>query len=190
MKKTHVILLILTAILAITSAYSLAAISQVYNIKYEWYSEFEKIFEEKKRTTSSDHWTLEKYPTTTHVEIITNPDRLTYLLNRYNFPNAEKVSNSVDFYRYVTLFCTLGKVNSPEYRIKFAGVAQRGSTVEIKVSVNSPQKDLSVDSEREIFIPVDIIRINKNSFPVQDKLYIIFKNQNGLKLGEQYFYVR
>lgn len=180
MKKLHIILLIITVTMALFSAYSLAAINQVYKINFEWYSQYQQSFSDNPRVATDEKWLLDKYPTKMTSEIFT--DRASVI------SDIDKNINigSFNFQKDILLFFTLGEVDSPEYRIKVMDIAQRGNVVEIKVSLNSPVKsDMLEDLDFYTYFPSDIIKISKDAFPIKGKLYFIFKNQAGNKIGER-----
>jgi len=187
MKKSHLILLIVTAVMALSSAYSLAAINQVYKIDFEWYSQYNKEFSSELRETARDKWLLQVYPQ--FMQFFIAPDRISLLQHDKKFGAGVGSISNTDFQKYLILYCTLGQVYSPEYRIKITNVAQRGNTVEIRVSTNSPDR-ISEDTSVEGFFPYDIIRINKSGFPGKGKLYFVLKNQYGIQLYQQYMYVK
>lgn len=165
MKKSHLILLIVTGILALSSAYSLAAINQVYNIGFEWYSQLNGRYESELRDVSRDRCILQ-------------PKELSIDLSVNNGNNDD----------YIYVYCSLGTVSSPEYRIKIVNIAQRGNNMEIKVSLNTPEN--IVTSVEKLFKPEDTVRIKKSAFPSKGRLYVIFKNQDGNQLLEQYCEIR
>jgi hypothetical protein len=163
MKKSHLVLLLVTGILALSSAYSLAAINQVYNIGFEWYSQLNGRYESELRDVSQDRCILQ----------------------------AKQLSISMDSDGsnddYIYINCSLGNVSSPEYRIKIVNIAQRGNNLEVRVSLNTPEKlekDESVIDK--LFKPVDTVRIKRTAFPSKGRLYVIFKNQDGKQLYQQY----
>lgn len=178
-------LIIAAAIVAITSAYSLAAINQVYKLNFEWYSQYNGKYVTGNRDTSRDRWFLQKYIPDMRFCILTDSNEAVY---REMMSDLEKNGISrADLSSYVLVCCTLGKTESPEYRVKVADIAQRGSTVEIIVSLNSPEKALSGDTDRNMpYSACDVVRIKRSSFPANGRLYFIIKNQNGIKLYEQF----
>jgi hypothetical protein len=195
LRKAHIALLIVTAILALSSAYSLAAMNQVFKVDMEWFSEREGQYLPERRDTSGDRCSLDN-------------DRLNlefFLADNREILSAHEGSSRFDtralplkgWYDNFYIYCSLGKVNSPEYRIKITDIAQRGNNVEVKVSINTPAElESSVQQtwkteqtvEQEVFYyPQDIIRIKKGAFPAAGRLYFTFKNQDGELLYEQYF---
>ena len=168
MKKSHLVLLIVTGILALSSAYSLAAINQVYNIGFEWFSQLNGRYESELRDVSWDRCILQ-------------PKQLSIDLSVNDGSNDD----------FIYVYCSLGNVNSPEYRIKIVNVAQRGNNMEIKVSLNTPEKlENDEKSIGKLFKPEDTVRIKKSAFPSKGRLYVIFKNQDGNQLSEQYCEIR
>lgn len=186
MKKIHLILLITAAITALTSVYSLAAINQTYKIAYEWFSGYKEVYSADRRDTSRDKWQADGMPSGVSLAVIPQKDM---------FFGDEGLKESkafdMDFDRYLAVCASLGKVDSLEYRIKVSDIAQRGDVVEIIVSLNSPPKSAEkIDGGSRTFYPFDIIRIEKNAFPVKGRLLFIFKNQDGVALGQQYCYIK
>lgn len=171
MKRVHIVLLAVAAATVMFSAYSLAAINQTYNINYDWYSQYYKTYKNEFRDTQGDKWFLLKYPHAMEFRIT----------QESAFPENT----------YVFVYCTLGDVKSPVYRIKVIDIAQRGGIVEIRVSTNSPskQKEDAIPSEIQYY-PEDKIRVDRTAFPVRGKLLFVFKNQNGRKLFEEYFEIK
>lgn len=184
MKKIHVILLITTLILASFSVYSLAAINQVYKIDFEWYSEYSKNFSDQGRAAFEDKWILNKLPKNMGIEVYSGNNRIDEENGNLSLLQSSK---KINYQNDILIYCSLGKVNSPEYRIKVIGIAQRGNVVEIKMSFNSPVK---VDfSNNHTYIPIDIIKIRKDSFVIKGKLFFIFKNQSGNKIFEKSYII-
>jgi hypothetical protein len=91
--------------------------------------------------------------------------------------------------KYFLIYASLGKVNSLEYSIKIAGLAQRGNVIEVRVSMNSPLKKDSIHGSRA-YEPCDIIRVEKSELSVTGQLHFIFKNQYGSKLYETQFILK
>ena len=188
MKKTHLTLLIITAIMALFSAYSLAAMNQVYMIGFEWYSQYNNQYMGEYRETDRDRWQLGNYPEHMRFDIAGNDREFAMLKSKYSFSESKAFNPEVDFDKYILMGCTLGDVYSPEYRVKIIDIAQRGNVVEIKVSVSSPAKIGEMSSSSEYrYTPMDIVRIDKAAFPEKGKLCFIFKNQDGSPLFETYY---
>ncbi|MDP4094783.1 MAG: hypothetical protein Q8920_15670 [Bacillota bacterium] len=185
MRKSHILLLIIAVVLALSSAYSLAAINQVYKINFEWYSQYSKQFKSEQRETSTDSWKLSDYSGDMLFKLVSEK---TPLLASDNNDKIQQIIKNTDFGRYILLDCSLGKVVSPDYRIKVIGIAQRGSLVEIKVSLNNPQT-AGQDSltPQRTYTAEDVVRISKSAFPVKGRLCFVFKNQDGVKLFENYY---
>ena len=137
MKKLHFILLLITGITALFSAYSLAAINHVYKVSFEWYSPYQEIYTGQLRDVLFDRWNLPALPEGAQFKVATALDSL-------GKPNGKEsfVMKSVeeDANEYVFIYASLGETNSPEFRLKIVKIAQRGSVVEIKTSLNSPLK--------------------------------------------------
>jgi hypothetical protein len=187
MKKSHAFLLIVTLTMALLSAYSLAAINQVYTIDFEWYSQYYNKYISVPRHMDADEWKLKKYPSDLNFGIIEAGG----IKSKINLPSTNMlgVINN-DSGKYVYLYAGIEKASSPEYRLKFMDIAQRGNVVEIRVSLNSPSSTgiKSYDAKHS-YHPLDIIRINNNAFPFRGKLYFIFKNQYGEHLFEKYYFI-
>lgn len=189
-KKIHLIIIIITGMTIIFSAYSLAAFNQVYKINFDWYSQYNNRFLSEMRNDLNDEWKLSEYPQTLKFDIITDKNGIANLnLGSGNTPTSELTK--VDFNKYVLIQANLGNVNSLEYRMKFSDIAQREAVIELKVTLNSPteKKEKKVASSNQYFLK-DIIRIDRTSFPVKGKLHFIFKNQNGKQLYECYSYIK
>jgi len=193
MKKSHLILLIVTAVMALFSAYSLAAMNQVYKINFEWYSQYNNIYTNEHRDTSLDKWALHGYPKTMRFDIIGSKNEL--LLYDKNINLSGQAVSKTDFQHSFLINCTLGKVDFPEYRIKIIDIAQRGNVVEVRVSLNSPSKlpDKNISDFEGVqfqYIPQDTVKINIGAFPVKGKLVFIFKNQDGRQIAEKYYEIK
>ena len=108
MKKTHLIILIITAIMALFSAYSLAAINQVYNIDFEWYSQYKNCFVSDERDTSLDKWLIDNYPNTIKFEINSNnAGNYIQTEDKLELPaQLQKLVDSQDYDRYVVVSYT------------------------------------------------------------------------------------
>ncbi|AUS95964.1 hypothetical protein CDQ84_02605 [Clostridium thermosuccinogenes] len=183
MKKAHLILLVITSVMVLYSAYSLAAISQVYNIDFEWYSAYEGRFSDKSRDMSGTKRSLDTLPKDLLFEVITNEDDLLRLKNKGI--NTDASIDGTDFDEYILLFCSLGVVNSPEYGIKVEDIAQRGNSVEIKVGMIIPEESFSSFGDyRYTFMPADVVRIKKSSLSSRGNLIFIFKDRSGKPLAE------
>lgn len=189
MRRTHFILLVITVMMALLSAYSLGAINQVYGIDFEWYSEYEGRFGSIKRDTAYDKWTLDNYPDGMKMGIIANAGAYKGLEEQLEEDLAVRLKDKVlstDFNKYILMYCTLGEVYLPEYRIKILDIAQRGSVIEVKVSMNSPDKNGDSSPGIKRYVPYDIVLIEKSSFLSRGGLHFIFKTQTGRQLAEKY----
>jgi hypothetical protein len=188
MKKSHLILLIVTALTALFSAYSLAAINKVYKLDFGWYSSFSNVFISEYRDLSEDRWKLPDYPHSMKFIIFGGKSDIEQFQGeRDNYKNSV-IKN--DYSKYILFYCAFGEVHSPEYRIKFADVAQRGGVIEIKINVNSPEKSVEDKNIGQAYYPEDLIRIDKSMFSVKGELHFVFKNQDGKQLYEQQFKVK
>jgi hypothetical protein len=189
MKKSHFVLLVATAILALSSAYSLAAINQVYNIGFEWYSQLDGRYEGIYRDVSTDRQVLPSKDIDLKLSVIDSQEKLKAAVG-----TTEAIAKAITdgtLSSYVYIYCSLGQTDSPEFRIKVVDIAQRGNNLEIRLSINTPETSMAVIDEQDAhYRPVDIIKINKNAFPSKGRLYAVFKNQDGIQLSEQYIEVR
>lgn len=188
MKKTHLFLLLLTAVLALTSAYSLTAINQVYSIDFEWYSQMDGRYENLHRDVSRDKCLLPLNKLDICLMVIDGSDSLNVVRKQYS--TGLKYITDMDLMDNVFIYCMIGKTVSPEYRIKVVDIAQRGNNMEIKVSINTPGS-IKEDFETgvDLYKPEDVVKIKKSAFPSTGKLFVIFKNQDGRELAKQYCYV-
>jgi hypothetical protein len=185
MKKAHLILLIITLVMASFSAYSLAAINQVYTVDYEWYSEYHNKYMSNARDTNKYEGNAKALSVRIEFDVVgtRNIAKKRGLSGLYL---PEIINN--DTGRYLYLFASIEGVASPEYRIKFTQIAQRGNVVEIILSINSPADEKTSQTGPKLFYnPKDIIRVDKNAFPIKGKLYLVFKNQYGEHLFENYY---
>lgn len=182
MKKIHLVLLITAAVLAVSSAYSLAALNQVYRIEYEWYSQYNSKFS-KDREMLRDKWYQASYPDSIRFGVISSEKEYALLkeggyIDEWSLPY-------IDFNKYMLVNCSLGEVNSPEYRIKITEIAQRGNVIEIKVSLNSPTSlKEKAEMGETLYYPADIIKIDKSNIPIKGEIFFIFKNQDGRQIYE------
>jgi hypothetical protein len=185
-KKTHVVLLVITAFTILFSAYSLAAFNQVYKISFEWYSQFNNRFLPDPRNSLDDEWKLSEYPEQMRFGIVTDKNGFNSMNKDIGKSTSQEILKT-DFSKNVLIYVALGMVDSLDYRIKILDIAQRETSVEIKVTLNSPaeQKEKKALPSKEHF-PKDIIRINKADFPLKGKLRFVFKNQYGKQLYECY----
>jgi hypothetical protein len=189
MKKSHLILLLAAAVLALSSAYSLAAINQVYNIGFEWFSQLEGRYEGTSRDVSSDRQSMPVKDIGLKFSIIDGINGLKSVSGDAGI--AAKAITGEGLTNNVYIYCSLGMTDSPEFRIKVVDIAQRGNNLEIRLSINTPEASAAVTSNGDgHYRPVDIIRIKKAAFPTKGRLLAVFKNQDGIQLGEQYFEVR
>ena len=189
MKKSHVVLLVATAILALSSAYSLAAINQVYNIDFEWYSQLEGRYEGIYRDVSTDRQVLPSKDIDLKLSIIDSQEKLKAADKEIE--GAVNIMTGGSFSDNVYICCSLGRTDSPEFRIKVVDIAQRGNNLEVRLSINTPEALTAVTTDQNArYRPVDIIKINKNAFPSKGRLYAVFKNQDGIQVSDQYFEVR
>lgn len=187
MRKSHSALLVIAAIMCFSSAYSLAAINQVYKINFEWFSQYYGKYSAEKRDTNRDKWYLQDYPEQMQFGFAGNELELANLPLGQDYEKIER--QNVDLNKYVLIYATLGRVHSPEYRIKIVDIAQRGNTVEVKVSINSPVKLKLNYYDSMVYSPIDVVRIERDTFPITGKLLFIFKSQDGTQLFEQYYSV-
>jgi hypothetical protein len=188
-KKTHLLLLVLTAVLALSSAYSLAAINQVYTIDYEWYSQLNDRFENDHRDVTKDKCLLSSSQLDIGLKIIDGIDSLKAV--RKDYLTDLKCISGTDLKDNVYIYCTVNKANSPEFRIKVIDIAQRGNNVEIKVSINTPINVEKLDEESLVtYRPEDVVKIKKSAFSSKGTLFVIYKNQDGRELAKMYYEVR
>lgn len=189
MKKSHLVLLLATAVLALSSAYSLAAINQVYNIGFEWYSQLNGRYEGITRDVSADRQALPAKDIDLKLSVIDGAQTLADLAQEAGgMPEAADEDGLSD---YIYVYCALGRTDSPEFRIKAVDIAQRGNNLEIRLSINAPETAAALsDSGEGRYRPMDIIRMKKSAFPSKGRILAVFKNQDGIQLGERYFYVR
>ncbi|MCX7923381.1 MAG: hypothetical protein N3B21_15430 [Clostridia bacterium] len=188
MKKTHLALLVIAGIMALCSVYSLAAINQIYRINFEWYSHYQHKFTGEYREALRDKWQLPDYPEKMKFEIF--GDKSEFVFNNDTSILSTLGITNVDFNRFILFYADMGQVNSPEYRIKFFDIAQRGSVVEIKVGVNSPEdksEKTPLEQSHTRYHPIDVIRIDRKAFPVNGELLFIFKNQDGKELFQKHY---
>jgi len=190
MKKLHLTIVIITGLVILFSAYSLAAINQVYGIEYQWYSRYYGKFTSEHRETLRDRWPLQDYINSQDIDslqfsIVGSKDDLSLPENK--LPSMDKCFYNADFYKYVYVYCSFGEVSNPEYRVKFLDIAQRGSIVEIKTSINIPEKLGNTFNQVNTFHPADVIRIERDAFPINGGLYFIFKNQNGVQIAKKFY---
>lgn len=189
LKKRHLLLLILTLILAVSSAYSLAAINQVYIIDFDWYSQLYNRFENSVRDVSNDRCVLNVNKLDLGLAVIDDINTLKLYKKAVPINERQISEDTLDGYLY--MFCTLGEVSSPEYRIKVVGMAQKSDVIEIKVSINTPNElDEKGGDDTASYKPLDLIRIKKTAFPSKGKHLVIFKNQNGKELAKEFCFVR
>jgi len=190
MKKSHLFLIVVAAVMALSSMYSLAAMNQIYKIDYEWYSQYKKAFSREIRETARDKWLLADYPEDAGFYVVKNTDSYSAVCDRYNIEEISQIINT-DFNKYILLFCTLGRVSSPVYRIKVKDIAQRGETVEVMLSTNSPEEQETGNTYFSAgYVPLDIVRIEKNALSADGKLNFVFKNQYGKHLHSENLYSR
>lgn len=188
MKKSHFVLLIAAAILALSSAYSLAAINQVYNIGFEWYSQLEGRYEGIYRDVSVDRQVLSSKDIDLKLSIVNSEEKLEAAGKEIE--GAAKAMTVESLSDSVYICCSLGRTYSPEFRIKVVDIAQRGNNLEVRISINTPEISTAATADQNArYRPVDIIKISKDAFPSKGRLYAIFKNQDGIQLSDQYFYV-
>ena len=188
MKKSYLVLLVATAILALSSAYSLAAINQVYNIDFEWYSQLEGRYEGIYRDVSTDRQLLPSKDIDLKLSIIDGREKLKTAASEME--GTAKAITGGSLQANVYICCSLGQTDSPEFRIKVVDIAQRGNNLEVRLSINTPEALMASEDQKARYRPVDIIKINKNAFPSKGRLYVVFKNQDGIQLSDQYFEVR
>jgi hypothetical protein len=186
MKKTHLIMLLTAAFMTLFSAYSLAAINQVYNIDFMWYSQYNNEFSSQKRDVLKDNWNLSVYPEQMEFGIISKNSDFALPEGEYGIKKSDLPD--INFSKYLLIYGTLGEVYSLEYRLKIDEIAQKGNIVEIKVNLNSPQKEEDKINYKHRYIPKDIVLVDKSAFPVKGKLFFVFKDQDGRKLFETYYY--
>jgi len=190
MKKSHLFLIIVAAVMALSSMYTLAAMNQIYKIDYEWYSQYKRIFSREIRETARDRWLLADYPEDAGFYIVKNADDYKAICDHYNIEEMSQIINT-DFKKYILLFCTLGRVSSLVYRIKVKDIAQRGETVEVMLSTNSPENlETGNAFSAAGHVPLDIVRIEKNVLSADGKLNFVFKNQYRKHLYSEYLYIK
>lgn len=187
MKKTHLFIIVAAALLACSSIYSLAAMNQIYKIDFDWYSQYNKEFVSEKRITGEDKWQRMGLPVKP-VFFISNRMEAVQPIYGSRSADANETRDYSDNYIYIN--CSLGGVYSPEYRIKVIEIAQRGTVVEVKVSLNSPaSKSNAGEIPVYSYYPEDLVRINRASFPVKGGLHFIFKDQDGIDLFDKLYFI-
>lgn len=185
MKKIHLALLVAAFITAGASVYSLAAINQVYDIKFQWYSSYQKIFSEEIRDITHDKWQLEEKEPKVKIGITTSGYLDSGISDKVNMEAL-----NVNFDSNFMIWATMGEETSPEYSVRFSSIAQRGDVVEVVLSLSSPSKVWDKDKElTKTYYPFDVIKINKSSLSARGKLLFIFKSQTGEQLYSEYMYI-
>lgn len=188
MKRSHLVLLAITAILAVSSAYSLAAINQVYNVGFEWYSQYNRVFSAGQRDVSKDRCGQPLKKLELKVGIVDSYFALQDI--KEGLPAVAGDINDESLADNIYVYCSLGETNSLEYRIKVVDIAQRGNNVEIKVSINTPANTgPDYSGENGAYAPFDIAKVSKAALPSRGRLYIVFKDQDGRQICDQYCYV-
>lgn len=195
MRKVHITLLIVTAILALSSAYSLAAMNQVFKVDFSWFSQLTGQYSNGVRDTSADKYSLAENRLNLDIKLAGKKEIEVAMASGRKYDVDQRAIRLESLYDNIYIICSLGKVNSPEYRIKITDIAQRGNNVEVKVSINTPAAEPvpetwklgQAGTEAAAFYPKDIIQINKKAFPNDGRLHFVFKNQNGGILFEQYY---
>lgn len=195
MRKAHITLLIITAILALSSAYSLAAMNQVFKVDFSWFSQLTGQYSNEVRDTLEDKCSLANDKLKLQIRLAGKKEFDVAFASGSGFNIDQRAIKSENLFDNIYIICSLGKVNSPEYRIKVTDIAQRGNNVEVRLSINTPAAEPAQetwklgrpDSAEPSFYPQDIVRINKKAFPNDGRLYFVFKNQDGDVLYEQYF---
>jgi len=202
MKKAHSALLMIAVITALSSAYSLAAINQVHRVDFEWYSQYEGRFTSERREAFGYKNNLKKGLKDLVFAVATCREELEAFLSAAESgagtgDNSEELEHAIldldhtklkvmdltDFDRSILLCCSFGEVGSPAYRIKVTDVARRGGTVEVRVYINSPGRELVKTDNSYSHIPLDIVRIDKSFLKPGGKLNFIFKDQDGRQLA-------
>lgn len=185
MKKIHIALLVAAFLTAVTSVYSLAAINQVYNISFQWYSTFTDTYSDEIRDLSREKWQMEGSEPKVSAGVTSSGFVDSGISERIN-----KAALELDYDKYFVMWATMGEITSPEYNIRFSNIAQRGNVVEVILNLNSPEKiwDRDVEFTRSYY-PYDVIKINKSSLSGRGKMLFIFKDQNGRQLYSEYMYI-
>jgi len=185
MKKIHIALLVVAFLTAVTSVYSLAAINQVYDINFQWYSTFTKAYSDEVRDLSREKWQMEGTEPNLKIGVTSSGNVDQGISDRIN-----QEALDIDYEKYFMIWATMGEETSPEYSVHFSSIAQRGNVVEIIVSINSPIKIWDRDVElTKSYYPYDVIRVNKSSLSGRGKLLFIFKDQSGNQLYSEYMYI-
>ncbi|MCX7747246.1 MAG: hypothetical protein N2645_10200 [Clostridia bacterium] len=185
MKKSHLILLIVTLIITVFSAYSLAEINQIYKIAFECFTYDYNRYLAADNYKMSDKWWENQYPKEINFSIVRNQRELESISLDIEL---KKKAKRTDFEKDMLLYCSLGFLNSYDYRIKVMDIAQRENTVEVRVSTNSPEK---LQTEKKHFgsyyLPVDLVKIKRESFVKKGKLLFIFKDQTGKQIFRKHY---
>lgn len=188
MKKTHWVLLMLSILMFVFSTYSLAAMNRVYRIEYEWYSAYNGGFSADSRDLGRDVWEMLQPLRRIRLGVAGKRDELPAELAA---EKGLKKMRAQEFQRYVYVYGLLEKADSPEHRIRFLDVAQRGNVVEILFNVNYPGKSQNQSGRTaHEYLPLDVIRIEKAAFPERGDLLFIFKSQEGKQQYELRYKVR
>jgi hypothetical protein len=195
MKKTHKVLIAVTIMLTIFSFYSIFAINQAYKINFEWYSQYHQKYSYDSRDFLKDNWYLSGYPNEMQFVIINGKDDYRKFLNIH--PDMSACLSEEDLKESVYIYCSFGRVYSPDYRIKVKDIVQIGNVVEIKISINSPTTNSQNAAESgektedlKKYIPEDIIKISKDNFFVKGEIWFIIKNQDGKVFYKMYHNIK
>ena len=185
MKKSHLVLLVITAVLAVSSAYSLALMNQVHTLNFQWYSGFEECFTGRYRDITGDRYLASTFPKSASCCIIESRKEFE-LAKEFYGKDFSRICD-IDYNRYILIFITFGTVHSPEYRVRIANIAQRGSTVEVKVSIASPLEN-NRNPASSVFkhTPFDAVRIDRSMFAGKGELKFVLKGQDGRQLFERH----
>jgi hypothetical protein len=179
MKRSHVVLLVMTIVLTLCSAYSLAALNQTYYFDIEWFSQYNNCFSKAERSYVQDKWSLSSFPESLKLKLIRNSIELEDV-----GLNEGLITGEAGFFsRNLLVYVGFDKCSSIEYRMRVMEMAQRGNNLEVKVCMNSPDSttvDLDDSNNKKVY---DLVKIDKGQLTQKGSIEVTFKNQYGQRIS-------
>jgi hypothetical protein len=185
MKKVRnyeMITIIITIMLVIACLFALNELNKVYNIKFEWYSDYKNAFSDQKRDVLRSGKSINQLREGLGFFIIGNKKEYNDNIESLNILKEKVPEDQLD--NYIYLFGYLGVYKSQEYDIKFLDISQKQNRVEVLVNLVEPEtSDNESASDQLAQIEYDdIIRINKKAFYLYPQIIIVFKNRDGAEI--------
>lgn len=180
--------IIITFMLVIACLFAINELNKVYNIKYQWFSDYKNAFSIEKREVLKTGKSIGQMQEGLKIFIIGNNKDYNKNLENLKTFNQKVPISELDNYIYLCGY--LGKFKSQEYDIKFLDISQKQNRVEVLVNLVKPEvidEKAALQSQLEAIEYNDVVRINKKAFYLYSQILVVFKNRDGAEIYRTYY---